>query len=150
MLMTEKIVYKWTNAGKERMMNRGTSFVEAWNRLIGFGEFEVAELDKDRNIIAVRTDKGIFKAGEGEFYEVWCMFLQSEIPEKFELIEPEKKEFWTLTIPVNKGMQPFAHGPFDEQAAKDFAVKQIKNAIEGVRVLVLEKSAEAFATYEVK
>ncbi|UJJ22200.1 hypothetical protein [Erwinia phage Virsaitis27] len=148
-MTTENRKYKWTKAGIKSMGTR-SNFRDVWERHVGYSDFEVTEMDSEGRIISIMNEKGSFSANTGEFWDLWCLFLAREIPEKFELIEPEKKEFWTLTIPVNKGMQPFAHGPFDEQEAKDFAVKQIKNAIEGVRVLVLEKSAEAFATYEVK
>ncbi|BBC78271.1 Hypothetical protein KNT65_gp222 [Escherichia phage EcS1] len=149
MLTSEKIVYKWTEAGKQFMEDRSAGFASAWKRLIGFGEFEVAELDKDGNIIAVRTDKGTFKANEGEFDNVWCMFLQNEISKKFIRVDTEQ-DFWTITIPTSKSNLPLPNGPFTEQEAKDFAVSQLRNASDGVRVIVVKKTGEAFVSYGVK
>ena len=48
-----------------------------------------------------------------------------------------------MTIPTSRSQLPFCAGPYTEDEANEKAQKQIRNAVEGVRVLIVKQVAEA-------
>ncbi|ULA52444.1 hypothetical protein [Enterobacter phage vB-EclM_KMB19] len=140
--------FKLSEAGIDSLKNRGSSYSSELLKLLnnGLTSFTVKKVDGDGNIIAIDVDGKLHHANVGVFNVVWCFFLASDIRKYLEEVkpaEPDAKDFWMMTIPTNRSQLPFCAGPYTEEEANQAAQKQIRNAVEGVRVLVVKQVAEA-------
>lgn len=140
--------FKLSEAGIDSLKNRGSSYSSELLKLLnnGLTSFTVKKVDGDGNIIAIDVDGKLHHANVGVFNVVWCFFLASDIRKYLEEVKPtesDAKDFWMMTIPTNRSQQPFCVGPYTEEEANEKAQKQIRNAVEGVRVLVVKQVAEA-------
>lgn len=138
--------FKLTETGVNCLKNRGSSYSDELLRLLNNVTFTVKKVDGDGNIIAIDVDGKLHHASIGEFNGVWCLFLAGDIRKYLEEVKPAEsgaKDFWMMTIPTSRSQSPFCVGPYTEEEANEKAQKQIRNAAEGVRVLVVKQVAEA-------
>lgn len=140
--------FKLTETGIGSLKNRGSSYSEELLKLLnnGLTPFTVKKVDSGENIIAIDVDGKLHHANVGVFNIVWCFFLATDVHKYLEEVKPtesDAKDFWMMTIPTNRSQQPFCVGPYTEEEANEKAQKQIRNAVEGVRVLVVKQVAEA-------
>lgn len=140
--------FKLSEAGIGSLKNRGSSYSSELLKLLnnGLTPFTVKNVDDEGNIIAIEVDGNIHLANVGVFNIVWCFFLATDVHKYLEEVkqtESDAKDFWMMTIPTNRSQQPFCVGPYTEEEANEKAQKQIRNAVEGVRVLVVKQVAEA-------
>ena len=140
--------FKLSEAGIGSLKNRGSSYSEELLKLLnnGLTPFTVKKVDSGGNIIAIDVDGKLHQANVGVFNIVWCFFLATDVHKYLEEVkqtESDAKDFWMMTIPTNRSQQPFCVGPYTEEEANEKAQKQIRNAVEGVRVLIVKQIAEA-------
>lgn len=140
--------FKLSELGVTCLKNRGSSYSEELLRLLNNGRtsFTVKNVDDEGNIIAIDVDGNIHLANVGVFNVVWCFFLATDVHKYLEEVKPtesDAKDFWMMTIPTSRSQSPFCVGPYTEEEANEKAQKQIRNAVEGVRVLVVKQVAEA-------
>lgn len=139
--------FKLSELGVANFKNRGSSYSEELLKLLNNGRtsFKVKKVDGDGNITMIDVDGKWHRANEGVFKVVWCFFLATDIHKYLDEVKKVStdKDFWMMTIPTNRSQQPFCVGPYTEEEANQAAQKQIRNAVEGVRVLVVKQFAEA-------
>lgn len=139
--------FKLSEAGVANFKNRGSSYSDEILKVLnnGLTSFTVKKVDGDGNIIAIDVDGKLHHANVGVFNVVWCFFLASDIHKYLEEVKQVStdKDFWMMTIPTSISQSTFCVGPYTEEEANEKAQKQIRNAAEGVRVLVVKQVAEA-------
>ncbi|ADB81703.1 hypothetical protein CC31p207 [Enterobacter phage CC31] len=139
--------FKLTESGVTCLKNRGSSYSDELLKLLnnGLTSFTVKKIDGGGNIIAIDVDGKLHHANVGVFNVVWCFFLATDIHKYLEEVKQASvdKDFWMMTIPASRSQSPFCVGPYTEDEATEKAQKQIRNAIEGVRVLIVKQVAEA-------
>ncbi|UKH49612.1 hypothetical protein [Enterobacter phage vB-EclM_KMB17] len=140
--------FKLTGTAIKDYASRQSCFGDAILKLTDNGKipFVVKSLDKDGCITAIDINGSLHQSGLGSFDTVWCIIMSQEISRYLEEVkpaEPDAKDFWMMTIPTNRSQLPFCAGPYTEEEANEKAQKQIRNAVEGVRVLVVKQVAEA-------
>lgn len=139
--------FKLSELGVANFKNRGSSYSEELLKLLNNGRtsFKVKKVDGDGNITMIDVDGKWHRANEGVFKVVWCLFLATDIHKYLDEVKKVStdKDFWMMTIPTSRSQLPFCAGPYTEEEANEKAQKQIRNAVEGVRVLILKQFAEA-------
>lgn len=149
----EKKLYKLNAAGVQSLKDRGTSYAQNMLDVLKNGEnhFTIESLDDDGNVMSIKRDGSLFRAGQQTFSGVWCLFMSHDKRKYIEPVNPETGEaeipqqnFWVMTIPTTKGQAPFCIGPYSEAEAETKAQAQIRNATDGVRVHVVRSVSEAF------
>lgn len=140
--------FKLTESGVTCLKNRGSSYSDELLKLLnnGLTSFTVKKVDGGGNIIAIDVDGKLHHANVGVFNVVWCFFLATDVHkylEEVKLVNSDDKDFWMMTIPTSRSQSPFCVGPYTEDEANEKAQKQIRNAVEGVRVLIVKQVAEA-------
>lgn len=140
--------FKLSEAGVDSLKKRGSSFSSELLALFNYGRTSciIKKVDNDGNIIAIDVDGKLHHANVGVFNTVWCLFLANDIGKYIVEVEPDNeitKDFWVMTIPTSRTHAPGCIGPYNEDEAKEKAQKQIRNAVEGVRVLIVKQVAEA-------
>lgn len=139
--------FKLSEAGIGSLKNRGSSYSSELLKLLnnGLTPFTVKNVDDEGNIIAIEVDGNIHLANVGVFNVVWCFFLAGDIKKYLEEVKSSSEDasFWVMTIPTSISHAPFCTGPFSEDEANEKAQKQIRNAADGVRVLLVKQVAEA-------
>lgn len=115
-------------------------------------EFELSNVVSSQDMLGVGTvtHKGkVWRCGKGVHSDCWCVFTKGQIEKYFDKVDDKKsEEFYTITFGPNH--TSCSHGPFTEEKAKEFALSQKRNGVDGVRVIVLKQIAEAFVNYEVR
>lgn len=148
--------YRWTAKGITEVKALAADRNEAWRlieEIIGFSDFKIVEADDGGNVIAVENERGVFRANKGYFTSYWALYLYKDLVAKTMVLEEEKldpeDEFFVITFTLGRHPKQ-AHGPCSREDADRYAISQIRNAADGVRVLVVKAVGEAKATFEVK
>ena len=155
-----KRIYRWrSQEAIERFKSGFTKQSKYWTEHLGYDDFEVLGKDINGNILKVRVGDIIVEANRGPLEMYWCLFLRSRAEEYFIDLtggEPEvpqssePEDCFVITTSHKACERAIVHGPFTRAVADDFAIKQLRNAVEGVRCLVTKLVGEAKAIYKVE
>lgn len=145
--------YSWTSEGITAVKNKakaGVVFSSIWDNHVGYDDFDVTRYGPDGEIVSIVINDKVFEAGKGPFLRYWCLYTTLDIKNFFKKNEEqEDKNYWVITISPND--RPTASsGPFAKEKADEFAIRQLKNAVDGVRVIVTKTCGEAYSEYGVK
>lgn len=151
-------IYRWRNQEAiECFKSKFTKQSKYWTNELGFGDFEVLREDSDGNIMKIKVGTTVVEANCGPMDMYWCLFLRRAVKDYFiditdgePVVPPPPEDCFVITTSHKASERAMVHGPFTRAAADDFAIKQLREAVEGVRCIVTQQVGEAKAIYKVE